>query len=44
MAERIINVLKPVEIYARYLYLYDQVDYLPSLRLDATFLEDGIDY
>jgi peptidoglycan lytic transglycosylase len=35
---------KVLDIYARYNYLYDKVDWLPSLKLDATAVEDGIEY
>jgi soluble lytic murein transglycosylase len=35
---------KATEIYARYEWLYDKNDYLPSLKVDPTPLDDGIDY
>lgn len=36
---------KLLEIYARYVWLYDKQDYLPSLVVDAEYLTgDGIDY
>lgn len=38
---------KLLEIYARYVYLWDREDYLPSLTIDRKYLtaaDDGIDY
>ena len=35
---------KVLEIYARYLYLYERQDWLPSETIDAAWLDDGIDY
>jgi soluble lytic murein transglycosylase len=35
---------KAIEIYARYLWLYPGVDYLPDGKVDPTWLDDGIDY
>ena len=38
---------KLLDIYARYVYLWDRQDYLPSLQIDRKYLtpaDDGIDY
>jgi soluble lytic murein transglycosylase len=36
---------KALAIYARYAWLYDKEDYLPSLTIDADYLkDDGVDY
>jgi soluble lytic murein transglycosylase len=35
---------KALDIYARYLYLYEKDDYLPALKVDTSPLDDGIDY
>jgi soluble lytic murein transglycosylase len=35
---------KALDIYARYIYLYDKDDYLPALKVDTGPLDDGIDY
>ena len=35
---------KALDIYARYLYLYDRRDYLPEAAIDTKFLDDGLDY
>ncbi len=35
---------KVIDIYARYVYLYEKEDYLPDAKVDATWLDDGIDY
>ena len=36
---------KALSIYARYTWLYDKEDYLPSLTIDADYLkDDGVDY
>ncbi len=36
---------KALAIYARYTWLYDKEDYLPSLSIDADYLkDDGVDY
>ena len=35
---------KALEIYARYLWLYDGRDYLPDQTIDTAWLDDGIDY
>lgn len=35
---------KATEIYARYQWLYEKEDYLPSLKVDPTPADDGIDY
>jgi soluble lytic murein transglycosylase len=35
---------KALDIYARYVYLYEKEDYLPDARVDAGYLDDGIDY
>ena len=35
---------KALEIYARYLWLYQGNDYLPGLAVDAAWLDDGIEY
>ena len=35
---------KVVDIYSRYVWLYEREDYLPSLTVDPAPLDDGIDY
>src|SRR5262249_31055233 len=35
---------KVLDIYARYNYLYDKADWLPSLKIDAEPADDGIEY
>jgi soluble lytic murein transglycosylase len=35
---------KVVDIYARYVYLYEKEDWLPAATVDAAVLDDGIDY
>jgi soluble lytic murein transglycosylase len=35
---------KVLDIYARYNWLYDKVDYLPDLKIDKTIVDDGIEY
>jgi soluble lytic murein transglycosylase len=35
---------KVVDIYARYVWLYEKQDYLPDAKVDAEALDDGIDY
>lgn len=35
---------KTLNIYARYVYLYERQDWLPSLSVDATWVEDDITY
>jgi soluble lytic murein transglycosylase len=35
---------KALDIYARYVYLYEKEDYLPDMKLDRAALSDGIDY
>jgi soluble lytic murein transglycosylase len=35
---------KALDIYARYVYLYEKDDYLPPLKVDTSPLDDGIDY
>jgi soluble lytic murein transglycosylase len=36
---------KALAIYARYVWLYERKDYLPSLKVDAAYVkDDGIDY
>ena len=35
---------KASEIYARYVYLYGKQDWLPDARVEATWLDDGIEY
>jgi soluble lytic murein transglycosylase len=35
---------KALDIYSRYVYLYDKEDYLPALKVDTSPLDDGIDY
>jgi soluble lytic murein transglycosylase len=35
---------KVLDIYARYLYLYERADYLPDARVERSVLDDGIDY
>jgi hypothetical protein len=33
-----------IEIYSRYLWLYDDKDYLPREEIDLAYLENDIDY
>ncbi len=35
---------KVLDIYARYLYLYEKADWLPDVGVDAKFLDNEIDY
>ena len=35
---------KVLDIYSRYLWLYDKQDYLPDNKVDADFIENDIDY
>ncbi|HZS40956.1 MAG TPA: transglycosylase SLT domain-containing protein [Polyangia bacterium] len=35
---------KVLDIYARYNYLYEKIDYLPDLKVDKSIVDDGIDY
>ncbi len=35
---------KALDIYARYVYLYEKEDYLPAMKVDTSVLDDGIDY
>jgi hypothetical protein len=35
---------KVIDIYARYVWLYEKEDYLPDGKVDTSWLEDGIDY
>ena len=35
---------KVLDIYCRYLWLYDKQDYMPDSKIDAAFLENDIDY
>jgi soluble lytic murein transglycosylase len=35
---------KALDIYSRYVYLYEKEDYLPALKVDTGPLDDGIDY
>ncbi len=35
---------KVLDIYARYNYLYEKIDYAPSLKIDASAADDGIEY
>jgi soluble lytic murein transglycosylase-like protein len=35
---------KALDIYARYVYLYEKEDYLPPDKVDTSPLDDGIDY
>jgi hypothetical protein len=35
---------KVVDIYSRYLWLYQKQDYLPDPKIDPEWLDDGIDY
>ena len=35
---------KALAIYARYEWLYDRKDYLPSLTVDADYIKDDVDY
>ncbi len=35
---------KALDIYARYVYLYDKEDYLPPQKVESAPLDDGIDY
>jgi peptidoglycan lytic transglycosylase len=35
---------KALDIYSRYIYLYEKEDYLPALKVDISPLDDGIDY
>lgn len=35
---------KVLDIYSRYLYLYEKQDYIPDTKVDLSFLENDIDY
>ncbi len=35
---------KVLDIYARYNWLYDKIDYLPEMKIDKTIVDDGIEY
>jgi soluble lytic murein transglycosylase len=35
---------KVLDIYSRYLWLYEKKDYLPDLKVDTAYIENDIDY
>ena len=35
---------KVLDIYSRYVWLYDKKDYLPDQKIDTAFIENDIDY